>query len=124
MAPASASTRRETAPMYLPAPRGYGRQRWLVAAVAMALASAALTAGAAARAAPAAVDVTVNPLEGLGTVPATAYGLNQAVWDSNMNTQASVDLISAAGVGMMRYPGGSYGDGYHWQTNTVTGGGF
>ena len=24
----------------------------------------------------------------------------------------------------MRYPGGSYGDGYHWQTNTVSGGGY
>jgi len=40
-----------------------------------------------------------------------------------MNTQASVDLLSRAGVRMMRYPGGSYGDGYHWQTNTVSGGG-
>jgi len=27
------------------------------------------------------VNVTVNAGEGLGTVPSTAYGLNQAVWD-------------------------------------------
>ena len=70
------------------------------------------------------VTVTVNADEGLGTVPATAYGANQAVWDTNMNTPPSVSLLSQANVGMMRYPGGSYGDGYHWQTNTVSGGGY
>jgi hypothetical protein len=47
-----------------------------------------------------------------------------AVWDTNMNTQASVGLLGQAGVRMMRYPGGSYGDGYHWQTHTVSGGGY
>ena len=91
----------------------------------MALASAVLaTASTAAQAAPASVNVTVNAGEGLGTVPSTAYGVNQAVWDSQMNTQASVGLLSQAGVGMMRYPGGSYGDGFHWQTDTVSGGGY
>lgn len=82
----------------------------------------ALTKPAAAAAST--VNVTVNAREGLGTVPDVAYGLNQAVWDTNMNTQASVDLLSRAGVRMMRYPGGSYGDGYHWQTHTVSGGGY
>jgi hypothetical protein len=57
-------------------------------------------------------------------LPGTAYGANQAVWDTNVNTQASANLLGQAGIGMMRYPGGSYGDGYHWQTNTVTGGGY
>ena len=66
----------------------------------------------------------MNADEGLGTVPATAYGANQAVWDANMNTPASVNLLSQAKVGMMRYPGGSYGDGYHWQTGTMTGDGY
>jgi hypothetical protein len=70
------------------------------------------------------VHVTVNAGEGLGTVPSTAYGANQAVWDTNMNTPASVQLLSQAHVGMMRYPGGSYGDGFHWQTDTMTGGGY
>src|SRR6516164_3300453 len=41
-----------------------------------------------------------------------------------MNTPASVNLLKAAGVGMMRYPGGSYGDGYHWQAGTMTGAGY
>src|SRR5512142_1834140 len=102
--------------------------RRLPMAVALALgAAAAVAPGVDAHAAASdvpAVTVVVNAREGLGTVPGVGYGLNQAVWDTNMNTQASVDLLGQAGVRMMRYPGGSYGDGYHWQTNTVSGGGY
>ncbi len=98
------------------------RAWWLVMAAATLAAGAALAGGAAPARATAAVNVTVNADEGLGTVPGTAYGLNQAVWDSQMNTQTSVNMLSQAGVDMMRYPGGSYGDIYNWQTNTATGG--
>jgi hypothetical protein len=99
------------------------RAWWPAVAAAAALVGATLTTGvvpAAATTPP--VNVTVNAREGLGTVPSTAYGLNQAVWDSQMNTQFSVNMLKQAGVGMMRYPGGSYGDIYHWQTNTAPGG--
>lgn len=78
--------------------------------------------GAAAAAAGSAVNVTVNAAEGLGTIPSTAYGLNTAVWDSQMNTTQTQGLLKAAGVEMLRYPGGSYGDAYNWQNNTVQGG--
>ena len=104
------------------------RRHWWPAAVVATLTLAALSlngatgADSAAGAAAPAVNVTVNADEGLGTVPSTAYGLNQAVWDAQMNTPASVSSLSSAGIGMMRYPGGSYGDAYNWQTNTVTGG--
>jgi hypothetical protein len=106
-------------------PRSGGRSwsRWLAAGLAVTVAAlTTLTVPAAAAAGT--VHVTVNAHEGLGTVPSTAYGANQAVWDANMNTPPTVDLLGAAGVGMMRYPGGSYGDGFHWQTNTMTGGGY
>jgi hypothetical protein len=107
--------------MHLPVLRESGRLRRFAAASAAVLAIATLPAaqGATAHAAAAPVDVTVNADEGLGTVPATAYGANQAVWDGNMNAPASAPLLRAANVGMTRYPGGSYGDGYHWQTDTV-----
>lgn len=82
------------------------------------------TMSGTAHATAAVVNVTLNAREGLGTVPTTAYGANQAVWDANMNTPASVSLLGQAHVGMMRYPGGSYGDGFHWQTNTMTGDGY
>jgi Cellulose binding domain/Fibronectin type III domain len=99
---------------------------WLIVpAAAVALAAGTLAAGPAypaPAAASAPVNVTVNANENLGVVPPTAYGLNQAVWDSQMNAPASATLLSQASIGMMRYPGGSYGDQYDWQTNTVTGG--
>jgi len=98
------------------------RAWWLVIAAAALATGTALTAGAVPAKATAAVNVTVNAGEGLGTVPSTAYGLNQAVWDSQMNTQTSVNMLSQAGVEMMRYPGGSYGDIYNWQNNTAPGG--
>ncbi len=80
-------------------------------------------AGAAgAQSEPAAVLVTVNARSGLAAVPATGIGLNHAVWDGELGTTAVSDLLAAAGVGMMRYPGGSYADIYHWIDNTAPGG--
>jgi cellulose binding protein with CBM2 domain/fibronectin type III domain protein len=109
--------------MHLSLPPGRNRPRWLAAAVTAVLSAALFAAGGTAvQASAPAVNVTVNADEGLGTVPSTAYGLNQAVWDGQMNTPTSVNLLSQAGVEMMRYPGGSYGDAYNWQTNTVTNG--
>ncbi|HVV24553.1 MAG TPA: cellulose binding domain-containing protein [Pseudonocardiaceae bacterium] len=86
------------------------------------LATSALAATAHADPTPTPVNVTVNAQEGLGTVPDTGYGLNSAVWDSQMNVPQVRDLLAGAGVRMLRYPGGSYGDIYHWQDNTAPGG--
>jgi hypothetical protein len=69
-----------------------------------------------------ATTVTVNARAGMATVPQTALGVNDAVWDSQLGTTAVSDLLGGAGVKMVRYPGGSYGDIYHWQTNTAPGG--
>jgi hypothetical protein len=110
--------------------QGRGRRRrlanarsgWAAAIVAVLIGVALTATGPAVHASTAVVNVTINADEGLGTVPGTAYGLNQAVWDAQMNTAASVNLLSQAGIGMMRYPGGSYGDIYNWQTNTAPGG--
>jgi hypothetical protein len=93
--------------------------RALVAVGALALGAAS---GVAVASSGPSVDVTVNVNEGLGTIPATGYGLNSAVWDSQMNAPAVQDLLGQAGIGMLRYPGGSYGDIYHWQDNTAPGG--
>ncbi len=102
-----------------------GGVRGLAVVTTAGLAVAALTGVAIpARADTTVVNVRVNAREGLGTLPETAYGANQAVWDGNMNTPATSSLLGAAGVRMMRYPGGSYGDGYHWKTSTVDGGGW
>lgn len=101
------------------------RPRLLAAFSAAALGAALLTTGTAVEAQaadPADVDVTVNVKEGLGTIPSTAYGLNSAIWDAEMNSSQTQNLLQAANIGMLRYPGGSYGDIYHWETHTAPGG--
>ncbi|GAA0531707.1 cellulose binding domain-containing protein [Paractinoplanes ferrugineus] len=75
-----------------------------------------------ARAAATPVSVSVNARAGLATVPATALGVNDAIWDTTLGTDAVADLLGDAGVKMIRYPGGSYADIYHWETHTAPGG--
>lgn len=94
----------------------------LAAVLCLALVGAVPATATVAAAATPAVDVTVNANEGEGTIPSTGYGLNTAVWDSQMNSTTTQNLLSSAGVGMLRYPGGSYGDVYNWQNNTVSSG--
>ncbi len=105
------------------------RFRRITRATAAVLVAAALPAATnavtnAASAAPDSPDVTVtvNARAGLATVPETALGVNHAVWDSELGTNTVADLLGRAGVRMMRYPGGSYGDIYHWKTHTAPGG--
>jgi hypothetical protein len=95
-----------------------------VALGAALLAATALAAPPAqvAYAATTPVKVTVNARAGLATVPATALGVNDAIWDTTLGTDAVADLLGQAGVKMIRYPGGSYADIYHWETHTAPGG--
>ncbi|WP_344946715.1 cellulose binding domain-containing protein [Actinomadura miaoliensis] len=69
-----------------------------------------------------AVAVTVNVRGGLATMPETGLGINDAIWDSQLGTTAVSDLMKSAGVRVKRYPGGSYGDIYHWKDHTAPGG--
>jgi hypothetical protein len=50
--------------------------------------------------------------------------VNFAVYDGTIGTSAVQSALSTGGLHAVRYPGGSYADGYHWQTNTEDGGGF
>lgn len=73
-------------------------------------------------AATAPVTVTVNARAGLATMPATGLGVNHAIWDQYLATNETSDLLRDAGVQMVRYPGGSYADIYHWRDHTAPGG--
>ncbi|RCG32971.1 alpha-L-arabinofuranosidase [Sphaerisporangium album] len=92
------------------------------------VASAVLLALAALSAPPAHADdvtpvaVTVNARAALATVPATGIGANHAIWDANLGTDQTADLLKDAGVKLLRYPGGSYSDIYHWADHTAPGG--
>ena len=83
-----------------------------------------VTAGVLATPAAAATSatVTVNASMTRGTIPAAGHGINSAVYDGNMNQAAVPGLLRDAGIKAIRYPGGSYGDIYHWQDNTAPGG--
>ncbi|GAA3423590.1 cellulose binding domain-containing protein [Streptosporangium nondiastaticum] len=68
------------------------------------------------------VAVTVNARTALASVPETAVGANHAIWDSRLGTDETADLLKDAGVKLLRYPGGSYSDIYHWADHTAPGG--
>ncbi len=99
------------------------RRRWklwlglpfLLCILMLAASSApAYAAGSAASA-----QVTVNLRQTLSTVSPLAIGVNDAVWDGHMQDAAVPGLLRADGVKVMRYPGGSTADNFHWQTNTL-----
>lgn len=96
----------------------------LVPAVSLAAAGSITAATPPAQAASAVVTASVSVDAGrtLASIPATGVGMNVAVYDGNMNHPSVPGLLKDAGVGMVRCPGGSYADGYHWQTHTVEGG--
>lgn len=61
-------------------------------------------------------NITVN------SVPAIGLGLGVAVWDDHMTDSAVPQIIKNAGFSLLRYPGGSYADLYHWKDNSGTAG--
>jgi hypothetical protein len=73
----------------------------------------AITAGTAA-------TVTAN-LDMVGRVVSPdLFGIHTSVYDGNMFNPTTPDLLKAAGVNTMRYPGGSYADLYHWEMHSGT----
>ena len=66
------------------------------------------------------VKVTVDLAKAVGTVPELGIGLGVAVWDDHMTDKEVPALIRNAGVSIIRYPGGSYADIYHWKANAAT----
>ncbi len=68
-------------------------------------------------------DITVDPGDIRAIVPATAFGVNTAVWDRRLLDTPVPSLLRRAGVSLLRFPGGSSADDYHWAANTFTGGG-
>ncbi len=91
-------------------------------ALAALVAAQALLATTSPVLADSAATVTVNTRAGLEIVHDAAIGVNHAIWDSHLGTDAVSDLLKNAGVRAMRYPGGSYSDIYHWADHTAPGG--
>jgi len=70
--------------------------------------------------APASVPVSVLANQTVRTVDSKVFGINQVGWDPNVNTPASIAVLHDIGSTCLRWPGGSWGDGYHW-TNEYRG---
>ena len=64
--------------------------------------------------------VTVHATQRLATVPPAAIGVNSAVYDTDLTDAVVPGMLRAAGVGMIRFPGGTRSDVYDWKTNIDT----
>ena len=88
--------------------------------------SGALVAGLMLSSPPAAqaynATVTGDINQSKATVPAAGYGVHTSVYDNNMTGATTAPAVKASGATALRYPGGSYADAYHWQTNSATAG--
>jgi hypothetical protein len=49
-----------------------------------------------------------------------AFGISASVSDGNLVNPQVVALLNAAGINVLRYPGGSYADNYHWSNYKAT----
>ena len=68
---------------------------------------------------PALVHIGVNAAQTLRTADARWFGLNTAIWDSYFDTAATSNALSELGTRILRFPGGSLSDEYHWATGTT-----
>lgn len=67
-------------------------------------------------------NVAVNAAGVVAALPSTAIGLHTSVYANQWGNAALPGRIAEAGVDVLRYPGGSYSDIYHWSNHTATGG--
>jgi hypothetical protein len=86
-----------------------------IALIRSAAIAALATAGLVLRA-PAATTatLTVNAAQTVRVVDDRVFGLNTAVWDGLLNSQSSINLMTAAGTRALRFPGGGTADTYTW----------
>lgn len=69
------------------------------------------------------VNVQVNAGIVLASLPSTGgIGLHTSVYANQFGNTVVPTRIAESGVELLRYPGGSYADIYHWTNHTATGG--
>jgi hypothetical protein len=65
---------------------------------------------------PSPVHLAVDVRQTLRPADARWFGLNTAVWDSDFDTPATSQALAELGTRILRFPGGSLSDEYHWAT--------
>jgi len=70
---------------------------------------------------PVATTFTINAAEVLQPVDDRMFGVNTAIWDQNLNSTATINLMKSMGSRLLRFPGGSASDTYDWKTGRSVG---
>jgi alpha-L-arabinofuranosidase len=68
--------------------------------------------------APAPVHLSLNATQAVRAVDARWFAVNTAIWDNNFDTPTTISLLQEMGTRLLRGPGGSLSDEYHWSTDT------
>jgi hypothetical protein len=68
-------------------------------------------------------QITVNATATIAPISANQFGTNLAVW-YNMTSPGVAAAVAATGSHLVRWPGGSYSDQYHWATHSGCGGAY
>jgi hypothetical protein len=63
---------------------------------------------------PAVVHVGVNATNLVRTVDSRLFSVNTAAWDGNLDTPSTIFILTNMDNQALRWPGGSWSDGYHW----------
>jgi hypothetical protein len=71
-----------------------------------------------AKPAPATVNISLNATQNLRSVDFRMFGYNTAIWDGNFDTAQTVALLKEVGATILRFPGGSLSDEYHWASGS------
>lgn len=66
--------------------------------------------------APALVHINLNNGQMVRSVDSRWAGFNTAIWDNNFDTPTTISLLREVGAHILRFPGGSLSDEYHWAT--------
>ncbi len=65
---------------------------------------------------PALIHLGVNVTNTIRAADTRWFGLNTAIWDSNFDTTFTSNALAELGTRILRFPGGSASDDYHWAT--------
>jgi hypothetical protein len=68
---------------------------------------------------PSVVHVGVNAAAPIHTVDARVFGINNVAWDGSEDSPGTIDQVTDMGIQVLRWPGGSWGDGYHWTNEAM-----
>jgi len=70
-----------------------------------------------AKPAPALVHLSIDATHPIRSADFRWAGFNTAIWDSNFDTATTISLFKEIGATILRFPGGSLSDEYHWASN-------